>query len=208
MQLLDDVKSVFNSQLTQHPDFSKQKSDATKDYLTQIHQRFYLEQTLITERIKKHFQHDIERQLSPVLKKLEQVHIFIQPELNINIEISNTPKLTIELEDMLKVLPKNLTKRNILNHNIQRKIQQNIAQQTLHLIQNGLNDLRHKLQNVIKDMEDQYEHVFLDLENEVQTQIQTLLSFKLDNQLITSIEQAARQLDHILQGKEGHTYDE
>ena len=61
---------------------------------------------------------------------------------------------------MLKVLPKNLTKRNILNHNIQRKIQQNIAQQTLHLIQNGLNDLRHKLQKVIKDMEDQYEHVF------------------------------------------------
>jgi len=208
LQLLDDVKSVFNSQLTQHPDFSKQKSDATKDYLTQIHQRFYLEQTLITERIKKHFQQDIERQLSPVLKKLEQVHIFIQPELNINIEISNTPILTIELEDMLKVLPKNLTKRNILNHNIQRKIQQNIAQQTLHLIQNGLNDLRHKLQKVIKDMEDQYEHVFLDLENEVQTQIQTLLSFKLDNQLITSIEHAARQLDHILQGKEGRTYDE
>ena len=61
---------------------------------------------------------------------------------------------------------------------------------------------------VIKDMEDQYEHVFLDLENEVQTQIQTLLSFKLDNQLITSIEHAARQLDHILQGKEGRTYDE
>ena len=52
LQLLDDVKSVFNSQLTQHPDFSKQKSDATKDYLTKIHQRFYLEQTLITERIK------------------------------------------------------------------------------------------------------------------------------------------------------------
>ncbi|MEI5742123.1 hypothetical protein WB049_26520, partial [Staphylococcus aureus] len=55
LQLLDDVKSVFNSQMTQNSDFNEEKKVSTKVYLDQIHQRLFLEQSLITERIKKYF---------------------------------------------------------------------------------------------------------------------------------------------------------
>lgn len=52
LQLLDEVKSVFNSQMTQNNDFNEEKKISTKIYLDQIHQRLFLEQSLITERIK------------------------------------------------------------------------------------------------------------------------------------------------------------
>ena len=52
LQLLDEVKSVFNSQMTQNNDFNEEKKISTKIYLDQIHQRLFLKQSLITERIK------------------------------------------------------------------------------------------------------------------------------------------------------------
>ena len=41
LQLLDDVKSVFNSQMTQNSDFNEEKKVSTKVYLDQIHQRLF-----------------------------------------------------------------------------------------------------------------------------------------------------------------------
>ena len=52
LQLLDEVKKVYNSQMTQNNDFNDEKKRATKMYLDQVHQRLYLEQTLLVERIK------------------------------------------------------------------------------------------------------------------------------------------------------------
>ena len=52
LQLLDDVKSVFNSQMTQNNDFNEEKKISAKTFLDQIHQRLYLEQSLLVERIK------------------------------------------------------------------------------------------------------------------------------------------------------------
>ena len=52
LQLLDEVKKVYNSQMTQNNDFNDEKKRATKMYLYQVHQRLYLEQTLLVERIK------------------------------------------------------------------------------------------------------------------------------------------------------------
>ena len=43
---------VYNSQMTQNNDFNDEKKHATKMYLDQVHQRLYLEQTLLVERIK------------------------------------------------------------------------------------------------------------------------------------------------------------
>ncbi|WP_049387802.1 dynamin family protein, partial [Staphylococcus capitis] len=39
LQLLDEVKSVYNSQMTQNSDFNEEKKISTKTYLDQIHQR-------------------------------------------------------------------------------------------------------------------------------------------------------------------------
>lgn len=38
--------------MTQNNDFNDEKKHATKMYLDQVHQRLYLEQTLLVERIK------------------------------------------------------------------------------------------------------------------------------------------------------------
>ena len=52
LQLLDEVKKVYNSQMTQNNDFNDEKKRATKMYLDQVHQRLYLVQTLLVEIIK------------------------------------------------------------------------------------------------------------------------------------------------------------
>ena len=52
LQLLDEVKSIYNSQMTKFDDFNKEKRRSTKLYLDQIHQRLYLEQSLLVERTK------------------------------------------------------------------------------------------------------------------------------------------------------------
>ncbi|MGV3096863.1 dynamin family protein, partial [Staphylococcus borealis] len=55
LQLLDDVKRVYNSQMTQNSDFNDEKKISSKTFLDQIHQRLYLEQSLLVERIKKYY---------------------------------------------------------------------------------------------------------------------------------------------------------
>ena len=36
---MDDIKSVYNSQMTQNSDFNAEKKNSTKIYLDQIHQK-------------------------------------------------------------------------------------------------------------------------------------------------------------------------
>ena len=52
IQLLDEVKSIYNGQMTQSNNFNEAKRHSTKQYLDQIHQRLYLEQSLLVERVK------------------------------------------------------------------------------------------------------------------------------------------------------------
>ena len=120
LQLLDEVKSVFNSQMTQNNDFNEEKKISTKIYLDQIHQRLFLEQSLITERIKKYFNSQLEEQIIPVMKKLNQIHVIINAKFNVEPSIVDTPLLQIELNSMLQSLPKQLTKRKIVNPKSQR----------------------------------------------------------------------------------------
>ncbi|MGO3725374.1 dynamin family protein, partial [Staphylococcus carnosus] len=75
LQLFDEVRTVFNAQMTKNKDFEDEKRIAVKTYLEQIHARLYMEQTLIAERIKKFFNQQLEEQLAPVVKQLNQLHI-------------------------------------------------------------------------------------------------------------------------------------
>ncbi|MDN8849017.1 hypothetical protein Q0M30_19540, partial [Staphylococcus aureus] len=43
LQLLDEVKSIYNGQMTKNTNFNEEKRQSTKLYLDQIHQRLYLE---------------------------------------------------------------------------------------------------------------------------------------------------------------------
>lgn len=198
LQLLDEVKSVFNSQMTQNNDFNEEKKISTKIYLDQIHQRLFLEQSLITERIKKYFNSQLEEQIIPVMKKLNQIHVIINAKFNVEPSIVDTALLQIELNSMLQSLPKQLTKRKIVNPKSQKEIQEHIVNQTLELLQDDLNSLRRQLNDYIHEMTQLAEHQFQMLESSIQQQIDELLSFTIDDTLIQQLELKTTQLDNIL----------
>ncbi len=56
--------------MTQNSDFNEEKKVSTKVYLDQIHQRLFLEQSLITERIKKYFNKQLTKQIAPMVQQL------------------------------------------------------------------------------------------------------------------------------------------
>lgn len=198
LQLLDEVKSVYNSQMTQNSDFNEEKKISTKTYLDQIHQRLYLEQSLITERIKKYFNSQLEEQIAPIIKKLNHIHVLVKAQFDVEPDVKETLFLKIDLNDMIAALPKQLTKRKILNPNSQRDIQEQIANVTLELLQDGLSELKQELNVYVQQMSRQAETQFKQLEQQIQEQIDELLSFKLDDTLIQQLETKSKQLDEII----------
>ena len=198
LQLLDEVKSVYNSQMTQNSDFNEEKKISTKTYLDQIHQRLYLEQSLITERIKKYFNSQLEEQIAPIIKKLNHIHVLVKAQFDVEPDVKETPFLKIDLNDMIAALPKQLTKRKILNPNSQRDIQEQISNVTLELLQDGLSELKQELNDYVQQMSLQAETQFKQLEQQIQEQIDELLSFKLDDTLIQQLETKSKQLDEII----------
>ena len=198
LQLLDEVKSVYNSQMTQNSDFNEEKKISSKTYLDQIHQRLYLEQSLITERIKKYFNTQLEEQVAPIIKKLNNIHVLVKADFNIEPDVEEVPFLRIDLNEMVDALPKQLTKRKLLNPNSQRDIQEQISDTTLKLLQNGMSAFKQQLDSYVQQMSRQAEDQFKELEQHIQEQIDELLSFKLDDSLIQQLETKSKQLDEIL----------
>lgn len=198
LQLLDDVKSVFNSQMTQNSDFNEEKKVSTRVYLDQIHQRLFLEQSLITERIKKYFNKQLTEQIAPIVQQLADLHVIINPQFNFESANIEQPLLHIDFNDMLNALPKQLTKRKILNTNGQRDIHESICQSTLGLLQPQMGLLRQQLELYVKQMAVEAESQFESFEANIQTQINDLLAFDLDTTLINQLKDKHQQLKTIL----------
>lgn len=198
LQLLDDVKSVFNSQMTQNSDFNEEKKVSTKVYLDQIHQRLFLEQSLITERIKKYFNKQLTEQIAPIVQQLADLHVIVNPQFNFESANIEQPLLHIDFNDMLNALPKQLTKRKILNPNGQRDIHESICQSTLGLLQPQMGLLRQQLELYVKQMSVEAESQFESIEANIQTQINDLLAFDLDTTLINQLKDKHQQLKTIL----------
>lgn len=204
LQLLDDAKTIFNTQMTQNNDFNAQKKISTRNYLDKIHQRLFLEQSLLTERIKKYFNQQLDQQLAPSLKKLSQVHVLVNHQLNIEPNVTEEAYLRVDYNEMLRQLPKQLTKRKILNPSSQHEIQEQITTATMELLQPRMSELRHQFETYINEMSSQSEETFEQLEQEIQAQIDELLAFDLDDTLIKQLEDKHQQLQSILDEKEGH----
>ncbi|EZR37114.1 hypothetical protein V138_00535 [Staphylococcus aureus ZTA11/03130-3ST] len=198
LQLLDDVKSVFNSQMTQNSDFNEEKKVSTRVYLDQIHQRLFLEQSLITERIKKYFNKKLTEQIAPIVQQLADLHVIVNPQFNFESANIEQPLLHIDFNDMLNALPKQLTKRKILNPNGQRDIHESICQSTLGLLQPQMGLLREQLELYVKQMAVEAESQFESFEANIQTQINDLLAFDLDTTLINQLKDKHQQLKTIL----------
>ncbi len=68
--------------MTQNSDFNEEKKVSTKVYLDQIHQRLFLEQSLITERIKKYFNKQLIEQIARIVQQLADLHVIVNPQFN------------------------------------------------------------------------------------------------------------------------------
>ncbi|MBF7017109.1 dynamin family protein [Staphylococcus durrellii] len=198
IQLRDEVRSVFNSQMTKSSDFNEEKKKATKIYLDQIHQRLYLEQSLLVERIKKHFEEQYINEMAPIKQKLENLHVFITPEIDATFLRLDEPYLRVDYYEMLNTLPKSLTKKKLIQPNVQQQIQEEITEETIKQLQPEIADLREGLNHVVIDMSDKVNEINAQLEQEIQYQVQELLSFKLDDDLIKSLKATNKNLTKIL----------
>ena len=198
LQLLDDVKSIYNSQMTQNSDFNDEKKISSKAFIDQIHQRLYLEQSLLVERIKKYYNRQLSEQVAPTIQKLNQLHVFINTDFSIMPNFTEKAFLRVDLNDMINALPKQLTKRRILNPNTQRELQELISSNTLELLQNQISEFRQALIQYVASMNKEAEEKLAQIEDEIQDQIDELLSFNLDNTLIEQLRIANQKLNALL----------
>lgn len=198
LQLLDDVKSIYNSQMTQNSDFNDEKKISSKAFLDQIHQRLYLEQSLLVERIKKYYNRQLSEQVAPTIQKLNQLHVFINTDFSIMPNFTEKAFLRVDLNDMINALPKQLTKRRILNPNTQRELQELISSNTLELLQNQISEFRQALIQYVASMNKEAEEKLAQIEDAIQDQIDELLSFNLDNTLIEQLRIANQKLNALL----------
>lgn len=194
LQLLDEVKSIYNGQMTKNANFNEEKRQSTKLYLDQIHQRLYLEQSLLVERIKKYFHEQLHTEIAPLKQKLQQLHVFIEPEFdNSEIELDD-PYLKIDLTHMIDALPKSLSKRNILQPKTQSTIQEQIAQETINLLAPCIANLRQAVNETVIQMLNNAENKFNQFENDAHSQIKELLSFEIDDAFIQQLQETNENL--------------
>ncbi|MGW9857053.1 small GTP-binding protein [Staphylococcus hominis] len=198
LQLLDEVKKVYNSQMTQNNDFNSEKKRATKVYLDQVHQRLYLEQILLVERIKTYFNSQLNQQLAPTIQKLNSVHVLIQPYFKITAPFIDDALLRIALEEMLAALPKQLSKRKILNANTQRELQEMIRSNTLELLQPSLSELKQQLDDYVSTLTHEADIEINQLNNNVLEQINDLLSRNIDDSLVEQLKTVNQKLEPLL----------
>ncbi|MEB6289887.1 dynamin family protein [Staphylococcus xylosus] len=194
LQLLDEVKSIYNGQMTKNSNFNEEKRQSTKLYLDQIHQRLYLEQSLLVQRIKKYFHEQLHTEIAPLKQKLQQLHVFIEPEFDKNeIELDN-PYLKIELTHMIDALPKSLSKKNILQPKTQSTIQEQITQETINLLAPCIANLRKAVNETVVQMQSNAEDKFNQFENDAHSQIKELLSFEVDDAFIQQLQETNENL--------------
>lgn len=199
IQLLDDVKSVFNGQMTNTDDFKKEKQIASKLFLDQIHQKLYLEQTLIVERLKKFYSEQLNHQLVPTLKALQELHVLVQTNESVRLEQLETAFLKIDLETFVQNLPKQLTKKRMIQANAQKEIQETIKQQTLTQLQKPLESLKVALLKLNETLNQQGANKLEHLEHEAQKEIKEALSYTVDSTLIKQLKTVLPNLKTTLE---------
>ena len=97
--------------------YSDEKKISSKAFLDQIHQRLYLEQSLLVERIKKYYNRQL-RTSRTDNPKLNQLHVFINTDFSIMPNFTEKAFLRVDLNDMINALPKQLHQRLYLEQSL------------------------------------------------------------------------------------------
>lgn len=202
IQLLDNVKAIYNTQMTNSNHFNEEKRQSTKDYLNQLHQKLYLEQTLMIERIKYFFNQALQQEMAPKIKSFHQYHILLPAIETIEVAPVEDSFLTISLDAMVSALPKQLTKKNILQPQVQKQIQADIKDETITLLQPRLGDLRQALESMLLTLTAKAQQALEQIESQAQEEIDTVLAVEVDDALIAQLQTESPKLFAILNSKD------
>ena len=202
IQLADDVKAIYNGQMTNTNHFNEEKRRSTKSYLDQIHQKLFLEQTLLIERLKHFFNQALQQEMAPKIKLLQHYRVIIPDYETIQIEPYEKSILTLELQQMVDQLPKQLTKRNLLQPKVQKQIQSEIKERTINLLQPKLTELRKVLESLLDQLTSKATEAIETAELEAQNEINAILDFKIDDTLINQLKISTPKLAQILNSKD------
>ena len=182
--------------------FNEEKRRSTKSYLDQIHQKLFLEQTLLIERLKHFFNQALQQEMAPKIKLLQHYRVIIPDYETIQIEPYEKSILTLELQQMVDQLPKQLTKRNLLQPKVQKQIQSEIKERTINLLQPKLTELRKVLESLLDQLTSKATEAIETAELEAQNEINAILDFKIDDTLINQLKISTPKLAQILNSKD------
>ncbi|ELV2638608.1 hypothetical protein QNR97_002498, partial [Staphylococcus pseudintermedius] len=110
--------------------------------------------------------------------------------------------LTISFDDMVNALPKQLTKKNIMQPQVQKQIQADIKDETVTLLQPRLADLRQALESMLDTLTTQAQQALEQIESQAQREIDTVLAVEVDDALIAQLQVETPKLLTILNSKD------
>ena len=103
---------------------------------------------------------------------------------------------------MVDQLPKQLTKRNLLQPKVQKQIQSEIKERTINLLQPKLTELRKVLESLLDQLTSKATEAIETAELEAQNEINAILDFKIDDTLINQLKISTPKLAQILNSKD------
>ncbi|HDU1400835.1 TPA: dynamin family protein, partial [Staphylococcus pseudintermedius] len=131
-----------------------------------------------------------------------QYHILLPDIETIEVAPVDQSFLTISFDDMVNALPKQLTKKNIMQPQVQKQIQADIKDETVTLLQPRLADLRQALESMLDTLTTQAQQALEQIESQAQREIDTVLAVEVDDALIAQLQVETPKLLTILNSKD------
>ncbi|HAR5953926.1 TPA: dynamin family protein, partial [Staphylococcus pseudintermedius] len=132
----------------------------------------------------------------------QQYHILLPDIETIEVAPVDQSFLTISFDDMVNALPKQLTKKNIMQPQVQKQIQADIKDETVTLLQPRLADLRQALESMLDTLTTQAQQALEQIESQAQREIDTVLAVEVDDALIAQLQVETPKLLTILNSKD------
>ncbi|HDU1449811.1 TPA: dynamin family protein, partial [Staphylococcus pseudintermedius] len=135
-------------------------------------------------------------------RSFQQYHILLPDIETIEVAPVDQSFLTISFDDMVNALPKQLTKKNIMQPQVQKQIQADIKDETVTLLQPRLADLRQALESMLDTLTTQAQQALEQIESQAQREIDTVLAVEVDDALIAQLQVETPKLLTILNSKD------
>ncbi|HCA7424902.1 TPA: dynamin family protein, partial [Staphylococcus pseudintermedius] len=136
------------------------------------------------------------------IRSFQQYHILLPDIETIEVAPVDQSFLTISFDDMVNALPKQLTKKNIMQPQVQKQIQADIKDETVTLLQPRLADLRQALESMLDTLTTQAQQALEQIESQAQREIDTVLAVEVDDALIAQLQVETPKLLTILNSKD------